>query len=426
MSSEQVVEASIRAGGHPHSLPAGEGAVVTYDFASTAPPGTEGNATSQFSEGQKNAVREAMAHFSDVANIKFKESVMASSNHMQFKIDDSRFDWKDPFYVSSNDEEGASSQVPLSQRHAQALEQPNNYGSHIVAKATAFKLGLPSTASVAPQTQYAEDSLAYSLRSPKLETRSGMQFWRRPLENQYSSAPMMDDISTLQQLHGANNETRSGDTTYGFNSNADRGMFKLNAENDFPLFAVWDGGGKDTFDFSGYKDKQIINLMPGSFSNVGGGVGNVSIASGATIENAKGGEGDDIIIGNKAGNELFGNGGDDTLYVEANSGFNRLWGGSGKNTFVIGAGDPSAELKNTALGDFVSGRDKLDVSALKSASGRDAINVVSEYTGRGGEVTVDYFEGHDVTLLRFDISGNKEADAMISVEGRINLDDIRA
>ena len=426
LSSEQVVETSIRAGGHSQSLPAGQDAVVTYDFADTAQSNTEGQAIGQFSDGQKNAVRETLAHFSDVANVKFKESAMTSSNHMQFKIEDSLFDWKDPFYVSSNNEEGAPSQVPLLRRHAQELEQPNNYGSHVVAKAAAFKLGLPSTASVAPGTEYAEDSLAYSLRSPKLEARSGMQFWKHPLENKYSSAPMMDDIATLQKLHGPNNETRSGNTTYGFNSTADRDLFKLNTENDFPVFSVWDAGGEDTLDFSGYKDNQIINLTPGSFSNVGGGVGNVSIAPGAMIEVAKGGQGDDIIIGNSADNELFGNDGNDTLYVEANSGYNQLWGGAGKNTFVIGAGDPSAETNLIELQDFVSGRDKLDVSALKAASGRDEIRVVSEFSGRGGEANMEYFPAANITWLRFDINGDKEIDAMISVSGKIELTDIQA
>ncbi|MDT3229794.1 M10 family metallopeptidase C-terminal domain-containing protein [Pseudomonas sp. rhizo25] len=426
LSSEQVVEASIRAGGHPHSLPAGDDAVVTYDFANATQPDADGNTVSQFSESQKNTIRETLTHFSDVARVQFKEGAMATSNHMQFKIDDSRFDWKDPFYVPSNNEEGAPSQVPLLQRHAQELEQPNNYGSHVVAKAAAFKLGLPSTASVAPGTEYAEDSLAYSLRSPKLEARSNMQFWKRPLENKYSSAPMMDDISTLQKLHGANNQTRSGDTIYGFNSTADRDMFNLTSENDFPLFSVWDGGGEDTFDFSEYKDNQVINLTPGSFSNVGGGVANVSIAPGAMIEIAKGGHGNDIIIGNAADNELFGNDGDDTLYVEANSGYNQLWGGAGNNTFVIGAGDPAAETNLIELQDFVSGRDKLDVSALKAASGRDQINVVSEFSGRGGEAHMEYFPAANITWLRFDTNGDKDIDVMISVNGKIELTDIQA
>ncbi len=426
LSSEQVAEASIRAGGHPHSVPAGGDPVVTYDFANTMHSDAEGNAISQFSDVQKNAVRETLEHFSDVARVQFKESTMASSNHMQFKVDNSSFDWKDPFYLASENEGGAPSQVPLLQRHADELEQPNNYGSHVVAKAAAFKLGLPSTTSVAPEPGYAEDSLAYSLRSPKLEARSGMQFWKTPLDNKYASAPMMDDISTLQKRYGKNNETRSGDTTYGFNSTADRDMFKLNTEHDFPVFSVWDAGGEDTFDFSGYKDRQTINLTPGSFSNVGGGVGNVSIALGTVVEIAQGGQGDDIIIGNSADNELFGNDGNDTLYVEANSGYNQLWGGAGKNTFVIGAGDPSAQANVVELRDFVSGRDTLDVSALNAASRQSPINIVSEFTGRGGEVHMEYFPAANVTWLRFDIKGGKDIDTMISVSGKIVRTDIQS
>ena len=38
--------------------------------------------------------------------------------------------------------------------------------------------------------------------------------------------------------------------------------------------------------------------MPGSFSNIGGRTGNVSIALGATIESAVGGSGNDTLIAN--------------------------------------------------------------------------------------------------------------------------------
>lgn len=234
----------------------------------------------------------------------------------------------------------------------------------------------------------------------------------------------MDDTALLQKKYGANHETRAGDTTYGFNSNTGRETFTLKSEADLPVFCVWDGGGVDTFDFSEHTQDQVINLNQGSFSNVGSGVGNVSVAHGALIERAIGGKGKNIIIGNEAGNELMGGPSDDLLYVNANSGFNKLWGGGGQNTFVIGASEQSAKLENTAIMDFVSGKDKLDLSALKAASNQPNIKVVNKYTGRGGEVTIDYFENPKLSMLRFDINGDGKMDCMVTVTGRIEPRDI--
>ncbi|MFP3701649.1 M10 family metallopeptidase C-terminal domain-containing protein, partial [Burkholderia sp. SIMBA_013] len=76
---------------------------------------------------------------------------------------------------------------------------------------------------------------------------------------------------------------------------------------------VWDGGGEDTLDFSGFAHKQNINLNAEAFSDVGGLRGNVSIAKGVVVENAIGGSGSDSLTGNHAHNRLKGGGGSDTL-----------------------------------------------------------------------------------------------------------------
>ncbi|MFP3632200.1 M10 family metallopeptidase C-terminal domain-containing protein, partial [Burkholderia sp. SIMBA_045] len=88
------------------------------------------------------------------------------------------------------------------------------------------------------------------------------------------------------KLYGANYSTRAGDTTYGFNSNTGRDFYSASSSSDKLVFSVWDGGGNDTLDFSGFTQNQKINLNEASFSDVGGMVGNVSIAQGVTVENA--------------------------------------------------------------------------------------------------------------------------------------------
>jgi serralysin len=94
------------------------------------------------------------------------------------------------------------------------------------------------------------------------EQHTGQSFVKNGI-NYQPSTPMVDDMAAIQKLYGANHETRTGDTTYGFNSNADREAYRLSSSRDAPVFTVWDGGGVDTLDFSGFSDNQVINLKRG-------------------------------------------------------------------------------------------------------------------------------------------------------------------
>jgi len=88
--------------------------------------------------------------------------------------------------------------------------------------------------------------------------------------------PLMFDILALQNIYGANMTTRMGDTVYGFGSNA--GSPYDFASNSAPQFCIWDAGGSDTLNCSGFSQSQAINLSAGAFSDVGGYKANVSIA----------------------------------------------------------------------------------------------------------------------------------------------------
>ena len=128
----------------------------------------------------------------------------------------------------------------------------------------------------------------------------------------YSSTPMLHDIAAIQSIYGADMTTRVGDTTYGFNSNAGREVYDFNVDLH-PIVAIWDAGGNDTVDLSGYSANQRIDLNAGTYSDVGGMFGNFAIAYNVTLESAIGGSGSDTIIGNAAANTLKGNGGNDTI-----------------------------------------------------------------------------------------------------------------
>ena len=142
-------------------------------------------------------------------------------------------------------------------------------------------------------------------------------------DNGYPGTPMLFDVYALQQIYGANMSTRTGDTIYGFGSNAGA-VFDF-AIDTSPAVCIWDAGGIDTLNCANYSQTELINLNAGTFSNIGGLTANVSIALGATIENAVGGSGADTITGNSANNRLTGGGGADTID-----------GGQGSDTAVYG------------------------------------------------------------------------------------------
>ena len=84
----------------------------------------------------------------------------------------------------------------------------------------------------------------------------------------YAQTPAVHDILAVQQVYGADYTTRAGDTVYGFNSTADRGVFDFTT-NKAPIVTIWDGGGNDTLDFSGFDANNIIDINEGAFSSAG-------------------------------------------------------------------------------------------------------------------------------------------------------------
>ena len=129
----------------------------------------------------------------------------------------------------------------------------------------------------------------------------------------YSSTPMLDDVAAIQSIYGADMTTRVGDTTYGFHVTAGvPDVFNFTIDTT-PIVTVWDAGGNDTLDLSGYAANQRIDLHAGTYSDIGGMLSNFAIAYNVTIENAIGGSGSDAIIGNVADNTLYGGGGNDTI-----------------------------------------------------------------------------------------------------------------
>jgi serralysin len=143
--------------------------------------------------------------------------------------------------------------------------------------------------------------------------------------------PMLYDIAAFQRIYGANMNTRTGDNIYGFNANAGQ-AFSITGVDDQVNFSIWDAGGRDVLDFSGYNQTQWINLNEEAFSSVGGLRNNISIARNVTIEDAYGGSGADSMLGSAAANLLRGNAGADTL--DGAMGNDTLEGGADNDVYL--------------------------------------------------------------------------------------------
>jgi serralysin len=154
--------------------------------------------------------------------------------------------------------------------------------------------------------------------------------------------PMIADILAAQAMYGTSTTTRTGNTTYGFNSNITgtaAGLYDF-TQNPDPVLTIFDSSGTDTMDLSGWSSNCSISLLGGTLSSANNMTNNIGIADGCVIENAVGGSGSDILTGNSAANSLRGGTGNDN--ISADSGNDTLEGGSGNDLLNGGAGDDTA------------------------------------------------------------------------------------
>ncbi|MFB2553508.1 M10 family metallopeptidase C-terminal domain-containing protein [Ensifer soli] len=230
--------------------------------------------------------------------------------------------------------------------HALGLAHPGNYNA-----------GQGAQISYAADALYIEDSRQYTQMSYFGEDNTGGNF--RDLS---SMMPLLHDIAAIQFLYGVNLTTRTGNDTYGFNATVtDRPVLSITGQSDKIVGVIYDRGGRDTLDFSGYANSQVIDLNPEAFSSVGGLTFNLSIAPGSVIENAIGGSGADTLIGNGVGNTLTGGSGNNVF--DGNGGADEMIGGTNSDRFRLSTGDVVAGERIRGEG----GRDYLHISGVVDA-----------------------------------------------------------
>ena len=344
--------------------------VVTYSFMTQVPDYYGKDAREQtnfavFDQPQKDSARAALDLWANVANIVFKpvsddgDGGQIRFGTAEFKEQDVERD-KDGKLLKDKDGkpilkfnpdgtpvliivEGAHASAPgdkgggdLWLNNASAgnkTQTPGSYGFETMLHELGHALGLSHpgpynagdeegpNAYLSPNNylpRYA-DNWQYSLMSYN-DGKNGRTSYSPP-GGVSPQSPLLYDIAAIQYLYGANTKANLGDDTYSWGSPGTTKPF---------LEAIWDVGGNDTIDASNYYNVKI-SLLPGSFSSIGG-MDNLAIPHGVTIENAIGGAGNDTISGNSIANLLRGGSGDDKLYGYA--GDDSLWGEDGDDTLV--------------------------------------------------------------------------------------------
>jgi serralysin len=389
---------------------------ITYTFLDHAPSGQYntkngeafgglGSYTagfSPFTEAQRAATRDAIDLWDDLIAPSFVEKNgrgAADISYMNTNTGPGQAaaftPWKDRYDVYSpsyNRFDKVQGDTYVNQDQPDNFDlYPGGYGFTTLVHETGHAIGLQHPGdynagqvfSYGASAEYFQDTNQFTIMSYFDAGWSGATGYINWATGFYQSpqTPMLHDIAAVQKMYGADLSTRTGDTTYGFNSNADRDVFDFDI-NINPFLAIYDAGGHDTLDFSGWTVDSVLNLNDGEFSSGYGQVvnaaelnalyglnlsqafwealfagqtnnpgflsDNISIAYGTVIEDGITGSGDDVLIGNEVANRLDGGAGQDTYT-----------GGAGNDVFVV------QHVGNfDFLTDFKSGVDKLDLSAF--------------------------------------------------------------
>ena len=305
--------------------------VITYNITGWA------NDSNGLSADRQALTREVFKLYSAVTGITFRE-VTGSGGDIRFTDNDSgAYAYMASGWYADSTRQNVTINYSVVNVQASWYDGRSNYNTytpqtifHEIGHALGLGhqgqynyTGTPLT--YATSAQFANDSWQATMMSywdQAENTTTGASF-------AWLQTPMAVDWIALNDLYGGQGYSTAkaflGNTVYGVGTNISASVSQI--WNLFSTYAgstaytLVDGDGYDILDVSNFGANQLINLAPSqlgstapSVSNIGGKIGNLTIAAGTIIEAANGGSGNDSFYGNDAANTFRGNGGNDSFY----------------------------------------------------------------------------------------------------------------
>ena len=287
-----------------------------------------------FTAVQQQAVAKVLQNYSAVSNLQFTQMTETANSSAVIRYAETNATSTAWGYYPSSSVRGGDTWFNNASHY---YDNPvrGNYAYNTLLHETGHAIGLKHPQDVMGSfgaLPADHDSIEYTVMSYHSYVGGPMQY--TAASTSYAQTLMMDDITAVQTLYGANYTTNSGNTVYRWSPT--NGTETINGvAQDTPagnkiFMTVWDGGGNDTYDFSNYTTALKVDLNPGAWTTVsttqlaslGGGhsaAGNIANAhlfqgnTASIIENAIGGTAGDILSGNQADNQLTGGAGNDIL-----------------------------------------------------------------------------------------------------------------
>ena len=261
----------------------GTAGTVTYSFSANPDSGN-----SVVSAQMMAVTEQAIAAIEAVANISFTRVGSGLSDSADINVEGTpggggyaSWGYYGGFGSNLNEFNGATVAIGTSAGYS----EDTSYGMTVALHEVAHAVGLShpgayngsGATNYTDQAEYFQDSRQFSVMSYWSESNTGADFYARAWTGSsyewvggYSTNLMLHDIAALQRLYGANTTTRTGDTVYGFNSNTGDSTWTLDSAADSIIAAVWDAGGIDTLDLSGFYEDADVDLREEAFSSFGG------------------------------------------------------------------------------------------------------------------------------------------------------------